>query len=384
MEGIASTYGNGGGNPIPTENLRTGTACVAPYSEDGILYRGIIESVNSSSAVVLFCDFGNRQSVTLDKIRDISNEYLSLPIQGIACKLQDAKPHDGVSWSVDEILKFTTLTEEKKLQAYFVSNLNGVYGVVLTDTETGKKLNDEFCVTAGQVQSIGSKVGDGQSSELALPDQRYLVQNVTAETEHEVTITWFVSPEQFYCQVLTSQSAINNMMDAIQSAYCSKPPLTTPARVNCPVIAKFVTDGVLYRAEVKEVLDASSLIVQFVDYGNCDIVKKSDVWHMEARFMTLPKQALPCCLRGVKAPDSQWSRGDMGVDKHFEAEKFSCTFHNYEESKYSVSLMSEEGKSIADQLLEGGLAVAEVHSKTVKTADTCKYMHIICLYSIGF
>jgi hypothetical protein len=336
--------------------------------------------VNSSSAVVRFCDYGNRQEVTLDEIKDISDEYLSLPIQGLACKLQDAKPHDGVSWSEDEILKFTTLTEEKKLQAYFVSKANGVYEVVLTDVESGRKLNEEFCVTAGQVQSIGSKVGDGRSYELALPDQRYLVQNLLPETEHEVTVTWFVNPEQFYCQMLTSQLVIKDMMNAIRSAYYSKPPLTTSVEVSCPVIAKFVTDGVLYRAEVKEVLDASSLIVQFVDYGNCDVVKMSDVWHIEARFMTLPKQAFLCSLKGVKAPDSQWSRGDMGVDKHFEAGKFRCTFHNYEECKYSVSLMSEEGKSIADKLLEDGLAVAQVHSETVKTADASKYTHhTICL-----
>jgi tudor domain-containing protein 1/4/6/7 len=350
---------------------------VAPYSEDGILYRGIVESVNSSSAVVLFCDYGNRQEVTLDKIKDISNEYLSLPIQGLACKLQDGKPHDGVTWSEDEILKFTTLTEGKELQAYFVSKTNGVYEVVLTDVETGSKLNEEFCVTAGQVQNIGSKVGDDQSYELALPDQRYLVQNVTPETEHEVTVTWFVDPEQFYCQMLTSQLAINNMMDAIQTAYYDKPPLTTPLEVSSPVIAKFVTDGVLYRAEVKEILDASSLVVQFIDYGNCNIVQRSDVWHIEARFMTLPKQALHCSLKGVKAPDSQWSRGDMGVNKHFEAEKFRCTFHNCEECKYIVSLMSVEGKSIADKLLEGGLAVTQDNSETVDTADTSKYMSIL-------
>ncbi|XP_023716578.1 maternal protein tudor isoform X3 [Cryptotermes secundus] len=396
MKGIASKYGSGGGNPVPSARLRTGTACVAPYSEDGIMYRGIIESVDSISAVVLFCDYGNRQEVTLDKIKDISNEYLSLPIQGLTCKLQNAKPQNGVSWSEDEIVKFTTLTEEKKLQAYFVRKSNGVYEVVLTDIETGSDLNDQFCAIPEQVQDVGSKVGDSQNYELASPDQRYLLQKVTPETEHMVAITWFVNPEQFYCQMVSSQLAIKELMDAIQSAYYSKPPVTAPVEVGSPVIAKFLTDGVLYRAEVKEVLDTSSLIVQFVDYGNCDIVKQNDVWHIEARFMDLPKQALSCCLRGVEAPDSQWSRGDKGVDKYFEAEKFCCTFHNCEQNKYSVSLMSE-GKSIADQLLEDGLAVAQaVHSKTVKTADTCEMFldfsllpgqiiaaHITCVESVS-
>jgi hypothetical protein len=45
--------------------------------------------------------------------------------------------------------------------------------------------------------------------------------------------------------------------------------------------------------------------------------------------------------------------------------------------------MSEERKSIADELLEDGLAVAQDHSETVDTADASKYMHCtICLYFI--
>jgi hypothetical protein len=102
---------------------------------------------------------------------------------------------------------------------------------------------------------------------------------------------------------------------------------------------------------------------------------RSSVWEMEARFMVLPKQALPCCLRGVKAVGSQWSGGEEGVDKYFKVEAFSCTFHDCEQGKYSVSLMSEGGKSIVDQLLEDGLAVAQVgHSETMKTADNSEYL----------
>jgi hypothetical protein len=111
------------------------------------------------------------------------------------------------------------------------------------------------------------------------------------------------------------------------------------------------------------------------------MVMRSSVWEMEARFMALPKQALPCCLRGVKAVGSQWSRGDMGADKHFKTEMFSCTFHDCEQGKYNVSLISEEGKNIMDQLVEDGLVVTQVvHSETTKTADTSEYLHFtICL-----
>jgi hypothetical protein len=383
MQGIASMYGTGGGNPVPSASLRTGIACVACYSEDGTIYRAIIESVDSSSAVVLFCDYGNKEEVSLDNIKEISAEYLSLPIQGLMCRLVAARPQHGISWSEEEIAKFTTMTEEKNLRAHFVNKLSGVYEIVLEDADTGVNLNEHFGATAEQIQAAGFNSGDSHSHELALPDERYIDQTVVPETEDSVTVTWFINPEQFYCQLLKSQSAVGDMMNAIQAAYCGKTPLTSSVQVGSPVIVKFLRDGVLYRAEVKEVPDASSLIVQFVDYGNCDLVLRSSVWEIEKRFMTLPKQALSCFLRGVKAPGSQWSRGEMGVDKYFEAEKFSCTFHDCEEGKYSVCLISEDGKSIADQLIADKLAVAQdVQSRTETTAYVGEYLPLaIYLYS---
>lgn len=376
VEGIASMYGTGGGSPVPSASLRTGTACVAHCSEDGTVYRAIIEHVDSSSAVVLFCDYGNREEVPLNKIKEISHEYLSLPIQGLKCRLLAAKPQHGISWSEEETIKFTTLTKGKKLQAHFVNKSNGVYEVVLEDMDSGINLNEQFGATAEQIQAVGFKAGCSQSYELALADQKYLVQAVPPGVEGEVTVTWFINPEQFYCQMLTSQLAISEMMNEIQVAYCSKTPLTSSVHIGCPVIAKFLSDGVLYRAEVKQIPDISSLIVQYVDYGNFDLIARSNVWEMETRFMALPKQALLCCLRGVKALGSQWSRGDVGVFKYFDTEKFCCKFHDCEQGKYSVSLMSEEGKSIADQLLADRLAVAHIkHSRTMKTADVGEYLY---------
>lgn len=375
MEGIASFYGSGGGSSLPIENLKTGTACVARYSEDGSMYRGIIESVNSASAVVLFCDYGNKEDVPLDAIKEISSEFMSLPIQGLMCRLLAAKPEHGSAWLAEEIIKFTHLTEGKELEAHIINKLNMVYEIVLKDPETGININEQFGARTEELQVAVLKAQEGQSCDLVLPDQKYCVQMVAPATVEKVQVTWFISPEQFYCQMQKSQLAINYMMNAIQAAYCNKPPLASCVQVGCPVIAKFLSDGVLYRAEVKEILDTTSLVVQFVDYGNCDIVMRSNVWEMEVRFMALPKQALPCRLSGVKAVGSQWSGGDEGVDKYFKVETFSCTFHDFEEGKYNVSLMSEGEKSIGDQLLEDGLAVAQVvHSETTETAENGEYL----------
>ncbi|XP_069701642.1 uncharacterized protein tud isoform X2 [Periplaneta americana] len=376
MERIAATYGDGGGNPLPNTSCKSGVPCVARYSEDSTVYRAVIESVDGNSAVVMFCDYGNKEVVPLDEIKEISSEFLSLPVQGIRCKLLGAKPKEGVSWSEEEILHFTAVTEDKKLEACFKSKRNGIYDVVLIDTEAGININEQLGATLEQIEadisSTGNKfhtqasVGD-ENRELAKPDQKYVIQDITPETCDDVTITWFISPEEFYCQSLGSKSALTAMINSIQSAYCNKASVISSVQVGSPVIAKFLTDGVLYRAEVKDIPDSSSLVVQFVDYGNCDLISRTNVWDMEKRFMTLPKQAILCSLRGVKPAETAWSRGPTALDKYFEADKFQCTFHDSKDGKYNVTLISAQGRSVSDDLAGDGLAVIQTDEHVVTT-----------------
>ncbi|PSN43927.1 hypothetical protein C0J52_03669 [Blattella germanica] len=367
MDGIAATYGSGGGNPISSTDLKPGTPCVARYSEDDTVYRAVIQSVADNDASVFFCDYGNTEIVPLTDIKEISAEYLKLPVQGIMCKLLAVKPQEN-SWSDEEISRFSTYTDDKDLRIQFVNKQAELYEVILEDTEATLNVNEKFGATKEEIQaalSIAStKPVKSYSSDivttypLAGLNDRFTTETPIPGTSEEVIITWFISPEQFYCQKLSSKFEMSKMMTLIQSTYCGRESIISSIDVGSPVIAKYKVDGVLYRAEVKDITNPSSFVVQFVDYGNLEIMEKNSLWDIEKRFMDLPKQAIVCSLDGIKSTNSEWARGDEGVDKFFEVEKFQCTFLKSENDVQFVSLVSAE-QNVADLLVSNGFAVSK-------------------------
>ncbi|UJR10872.1 hypothetical protein I4U23_015059 [Adineta vaga] len=58
-------------SPLPTENIqwKLGDLCLCPYSEDGLLYKATIITIESSSCTVSFDDYGNEEIHALTDIQ---------------------------------------------------------------------------------------------------------------------------------------------------------------------------------------------------------------------------------------------------------------------------------------------------------------------------
>lgn len=55
---------------------------------DGKWYRALVKEATTFDAFdIQFVDYGNRDVVTVDKLRKISSEFLELPFQAIRCWL---------------------------------------------------------------------------------------------------------------------------------------------------------------------------------------------------------------------------------------------------------------------------------------------------------
>ena len=379
MDALAVKYDSGAGNPILQTDLKSGMSCVARYSEDNTVYRAIIQSVGENTATVFFCDYGNKEDVVLHDIKEIDSDCMQHPMQGIKCKLFASKPQQ-LTWTSEEIDHFFSLTEEKEFTVQFVNKNSGIYEVVMVDTKSKSNINEKFGAGAGEINASLSSKSTQEVSNIANEcvtfaeaDQRFHVDPLPPEFNNNVSITWFVNPEKFYCQLLSSKLDLNNMMNAIQIACRGRDTIKSPLHIGSPVIAKFKSDGVLYRAEVQSIPELASYVVQFVDYGNCELVDKFSLWKIESRFMNLPKQAHLCSVQGVKPLDSEWRRQDK-IDKCFQAEEFNCTFHSSKDGINLVTLTTLEGKNVADELISCGFAVS---SKIPQATTTSKYQNYL-------
>ncbi|XP_049859923.1 tudor domain-containing 6-like isoform X2 [Schistocerca gregaria] len=360
MEQIAVKYGDGGGTPL--DNIKEGITCAALYSMDGSWNRAVIEAVYTDTVLCRFVDYGNSDEIPHSGLKILEKEFEILPAQAIKCVMLCAKP-SGDSWSEEEILRFKEATDGKEINTKFVKRKSDVYEVILREAaDSSKSINEDFGADPSELQkieagaSVSSGICDNVDSICATFGDKYQLQNTLVGTKHDVLVSWFVNPENFYCQLISLQTELKNMMESIQTDYRKKKRQKINIVADTPVIARFKSDKVLYRAIVKE-LKGNAVVIQYVDFGNCDIADASDIWPLEKKYLSYPVYALQCCLKGVKPPNSEWKVSPLDVGKFF-SEKQACTFHGQEDHKYSVTL-ENNGSSVAEALVTEGIAVKD-------------------------
>ena len=79
-------------------------------------------------------------------------------------------------------------------------------------------------------------------------------------------------------------------------------------------LALFPPDSSFYRATIVGSKDFS-VEVFYCDYGNSDLVERSDLYEITRDLVKLPAQAILCKLHGVRPPDNEetWSERSIRV-----------------------------------------------------------------------
>lgn len=111
-------------------------------------------------------------------------------------------------------------------------------------------------------------------------DTAFADPTVEIGAQHEVSVTWIISPESFYTQVLSLQPKFLDMMHKIPELYKGVKSYTGEVPVGASVLARYPADGVLYRATVVAIQPFSKFIVRYVDFGNKQLVDAKDIWQV--------------------------------------------------------------------------------------------------------
>lgn len=211
-----------------------------------------------------------------------------------------------------------------------------------------------------------SKFTEVQYKELPDPislETPFVEPSVELGAQHEVSVTWIISPESFYTQILSLQQKFLDMMHQIPELYKGVKPFSGDVPVGSTILARYPTDGVLYRATVVSAQPLSKFIVRYVDFGNKQLVDGRDIWQLDRSLLELPKMAIHCSLIGVSPKDGEW-KADAEIDLCFNAPRYQCSFQECAEDVYKVSLWNN-GVSVADTLVEKQLALLSEHQSSV-------------------
>lgn len=320
-------------------DLDVGTPICALFAEDEEWYRAVIESTPSEFEVgVRFVDYGNSDVVLLSDVRPLDKKFLNVPMQAVHCCLDSQVDADTFHQQVDG----------RELKATFMSLKETMQWQVSLSDQGGKLIGAK---TKPKVQhpyiDEGPMLEDNSDTcEIREFTQLKIKPNVT----NTVYVSHVVSPDEFYVQFESALDSLSILSEKMSTFYSKMQPsdflLNNPCTgMSC--CARFSEDGNWYRGKIREV-GSHGALVQFIDYGNCEVVPFDNIKDTEKEFMQLPQQSTLC---GLDATKDVWSPEEVNTLKTVALDKcFQAKFIIRDGPKWRLCLESS-GVSVLDMFM---------------------------------
>ncbi|XP_070844153.1 tudor domain-containing 6 [Chaetodon trifascialis] len=315
-----------------------GFSCAARGS-DGRWYRSILQQVFPTNKVVevLNVDYGTKQFVHMENVRPLAAEFFRMPVVTYICSLHGIIDK-GVGWTKTQIDYLRTLLLHKTVFAKFEyqsisegvhyvtlygdenTNINNLFGSKESCLVECEKTLADYAIRSSAyshqppglqernqrkiiapVQTVEEKEGKGVVEKLPAED-------LSLNSSHVAVVQNVSDPSEFWIQTQNYAKEFDKLMGSIYHLYkdsVNKHVVTDPtAGLYCAAKAE---DGDFYRATVAEVGE-TRVKVFFVDYGNTEVVDKSNIRVLSDDFKKLPCLALKCALAGIRPKDGRWSQ----------------------------------------------------------------------------
>ncbi|NXM10449.1 TDR15 protein, partial [Ploceus nigricollis] len=287
-------------------------ACVVKHPKDGKWYRAaVVQEVSTNEVDVVFVDYGFRERVSLKDVQGVLPDFLTLESQAFRCGLKNVVLQtDSINWSEEVQRQFEDFISSSRgpltctICALVLVSPNCLCNVV--DLRTSLTSVEEFLREHGltQPECVGLR---SLSSLGSLYSFCYSSFNIKIGSEEEVYITHINSPSEFYCQLNRNSETLEALMKKVSDL--SKMSSNANYHGNTRLcIAKYVEDGLFYRALAFPVESTSFLLVDYVDFGNRNMVERDQLTPIPdsaADLLFTPMQAIKFCLsdlRGAEFP----------------------------------------------------------------------------------
>ncbi len=332
MDSLYAFYGENNGTLLFAPTL--GSYCAAPFGDDGSWYRGVVTDLSDQSASVFYMDYGNTGEVELSDLMKLEQQFCLLPIQALLCCLPQRY------WNAECSQAFQVIFEQS-VEVTFIEQLSN--GTCMTDVKfDGQNMDVVFsdCSPSG---NVASHVCTSMPSTSPYYDPPV-----------PVIVTFVVSCDEFFCQLLSKKSEFDVLMNRLFAYYADggESRVLASADVGRLCAASFGKDGSWYRAKITAV-SGNSVEVLYVDFGNSETLPLSDIIELEPQFCEMPVQALKCCLKNYTHTGSEECLALFQelVLQHEVLAKFEPRVGG---DCYSITMLVN-GQSMADILIESAV-----------------------------
>ncbi|NXB36759.1 TDR15 protein, partial [Eulacestoma nigropectus] len=297
-----------------TSPYKTGqVACVVKCPKDGRWYRAtVVQQVSTDEVDVIFVDYGYRERVSLKDLQGVLPDFLTLESQAFRCGLKNVVLQtDSLHWSEEVHRQFEDFISSSRgplictIYALVLLSPNCLCNVV--DLQTPLISVEEFLREHGLAQSEYGGMRN-LSSLGSLYSFCYSSFNIKVGSEEDVYITHINSPSNFYCHLNRNTKTLEALMKKVSdiSKMSNNANYHTSNTRLC--IARYVEDGLFYRALAFPVESTSFLWVDYVDFGNRGMVERDQLMPIPDSATDLlftPMQAIKFYLsdlRGTEFP----------------------------------------------------------------------------------
>lgn len=358
--GLSSHFASSKRAPLSSPPAVGDLVC-AKFSEDRSWYRSEVLAVSTDGKLcrVFFIDYGSTDDgVSLSDIAECPLNLVDVPAMAVKCALNGvaiSPSSSSLKWSPETISFLRSIPSDLVLQARVVvdsagrddspsSSSSSLPSLELVDASSGRSLAAEMISkgyavspvsntskpsTTTNASSASPGVGQYKATDNSLSSSRVVVKDdpscltvpsakLPVDSPFRVQILDVSSPHEFRLQHIYNDGvlAINALMEDMQALYNNADVRAKYGRfkpqIGALCCAKYAEDNCWYRAKVVAVSGAKASVL-YVDFGNTESVRVSEIFSLDGKFFELPCQAVLCSLSGVK-PVSQTGWTSQAVE----------------------------------------------------------------------
>ena len=278
-----------------------GASCCAQFT-DGAFYRCVVVKVDSVGVTLNYVDYGNNYVVPASGVFRLDPKFASLPAMAIHCSLADVCPTLKDQWSHDAMQAFKSLVFPSRDD---VTHLKG--RVVVRDTvpvkvqlfllDSGQSCVADILVDQSVAISTNSLVPPGTIFNLVPP--------TLSQTEFPVSISHIESPTKLYVNPLGPN--YTKMAAGLQgdiNAYSTRTASFNTSPKPGSLTIGLYKDGNWFRVRILQCLKSGKCEVQYVDFGDKDVLSLEQLKPFSDRFLSTPEQVFQCALYGITAQET--------------------------------------------------------------------------------
>jgi len=385
--------------PFPYRNM----ICAARFSEDKLWYRGLVTHRYDDCTIdVKFVDYGNSEKTSMAEIRKLPGPCLNLPMQAIPVRLKDINiPENQDNWTEEAInfLKITILNKPIVMISKAIED--GVVLAELCDTST-----DEDIYINNLLVERGFANDTGLSNSMESPCQQSLdtlsihtteasidsntlfdddnseTASCSAKSEPVSKLPMYgtpIKPPGSTFKVMGTFIDDNGIifghllegeakeLEAISSTLNDGAIAKMPSLQNSDIlsrsqacVARFSMDELWYRSSVVQVVDAEHVEVEFVDFGNREIVHTDYIRNITP-FLDTPRQAVKLKLHGIEPLDEDGIYPPAAIEALSSLminETFTVCLEGrqLDPNVLDVTIMVQDNDNLGESLIVAGFA----------------------------